>query len=100
VVKEANRVYRLWCGNNPGFQESGRVHLMAHSLGSIMAMDILCQQPTQLPQIDFNSTDVNHSIFEFDTKSVFFCGSPAGFFLLLNKCLYFSLLVLVPVWVN
>jgi hypothetical protein len=89
VVKEANRVYRLWCANNPGFQENGKVHLIAHSLGSIMAMDILCQQPTELPRIDFNTTDVNHSMFEFDTKSVFFCGSPAGFFLLLNKCLYF-----------
>ena len=88
VVKEANRVYRLWCENNPGFQEHGRVHLIAHSLGSVMAMDILSQQPTHLPHIDFASTEIHSNIFEFDTKGVFFCGSPAGFFLLLNKGMY------------
>lgn len=88
VVKEANRIYRLWCKNNPGFQYTGRVHLIAHSLGSIMAMDVLSQQPTRLPRIDFSKTDMNEDIFEFDTKNVFFCGSPAGFFLLLHKCLF------------
>ena len=45
-IKEANRVYRLWCLNNPGFAEYGRVHLIAHSLGSVMAVDILSRQPT------------------------------------------------------
>jgi hypothetical protein len=34
VIKEANHVYQLWCKNNPGFAETGRVHLIAHSLGS------------------------------------------------------------------
>lgn len=85
VVKEANRVYRLWCKNNPGFQENGRVHLIAHSLGSVMAMDILSHQPTKLPQFDFSTTPIHNDIFEFDTKNLFICGSPAGFFLLLNK---------------
>lgn len=85
VIKEANRVYRLWCRNNPGFQETGRVHLVAHSLGSAMAMDILSQQPTKLPKLDMRGEKVHEKMFEFDTKSLFFCGSPAGFFLLLNK---------------
>src|SRR6266576_4701036 len=40
-IQEANRIYRLWCANNPGFSEWGRVHLIAHSLGSVMAIDIL-----------------------------------------------------------
>ncbi|KAL9102049.1 MAG: hypothetical protein Q9163_002757 [Psora crenata] len=85
VIKEANRIYRLWCNNNPGFQETGRVHLITHSLGSVMALDILSKQPTRLPkQLDFKTTKVRTDIFEFDTKSLFFCGSPAGFFLLLN----------------
>lgn len=85
VVQEANRVYRLWCNNNPGFHETGRVHLVAHSLGSVMALDILSKQPTKLPKsLDFKTTKVRGDIFEFDTKSLFFCGSPAGFFLLLN----------------
>jgi DDHD domain len=85
VVKEANRVYRLWCKNNPGFHESGRVHLLAHSLGSVMALDILSHQPTKLANIDFSTAKIRDDIFEFDTKNLFFCGSPAGLFLLLNK---------------
>lgn len=86
VIKEANRVYRLWCRNNLGFQQHGRVHLIAHSLGSVMALDILSKQPTTLPKhLDLNSRKVHNDMFEFDTKSLFFCGSPAGFFLLLNQ---------------
>ncbi|CAG7925475.1 unnamed protein product [Penicillium olsonii] len=85
VIREANRVYRLWCKNNPGFQENGRVHLIAHSLGSVMAVDILSQQPTHVPRFDFSNTPLHSDIFEFDTRHLFLCGSPAGFFLLLNK---------------
>lgn len=86
VVKEANRVYRLWCRNNPGFEETGRVHLIAHSLGSVMALDILSKQPTRLPKhLGLKSRKPRNDMFEFDTKSLFFCGSPAGFFLLLNR---------------
>lgn len=85
VVKEANRVFRLWCKNNPGFREHGRVHLIAHSLGSAMALDILSHQPTSIPDFDFSTTGIHGDIFEFDTKNLFLCGSPAGFFLLLNK---------------
>jgi hypothetical protein len=85
VAKEANRIYRLWCENNPGFQENGRVHLIAHSLGSVMALDILSHQPTNTPRFDFPNTPLHSDIFEFDTRHLFFCGSPVGFFLLLNK---------------
>ncbi|GKZ36677.1 hypothetical protein AbraIFM66950_007852, partial [Aspergillus brasiliensis] len=85
VVKEANRIFRLWCENNPGFQQNGRVHLLAHSLGSAMALDILSHQPTTVPSFNFSKTEVHGDIFEFDTKNLFICGSPAGFFLLLNK---------------
>ncbi|KAL1955465.1 hypothetical protein VTO42DRAFT_8559 [Malbranchea cinnamomea] len=85
VIREANRIYRLWCRNNPGFKENGRVHLIAHSLGSVMALDILSNQPTIPPSIDFDDTEISHTVFEFDTKNLFLCGSPAGFFLLLNK---------------
>ncbi|KAI9769857.1 MAG: hypothetical protein M1835_006652 [Candelina submexicana] len=86
VVREANRVYRLWCKNNRGFDRKGRVHLIAHSLGSVMALDILSKQPTRLPmQINLESKLISDENFEFDTKGLFFCGSPAGFFLLLNR---------------
>ncbi|KAI9374880.1 DDHD domain-containing protein [Aspergillus egyptiacus] len=85
VVKEANRVFRLWCQNNPGFQQNGRVHLLAHSLGSAMAVDILSHQPTKIPNFDFSTVDVHPDIFEFDTKNLFICGSPVGLFLFINK---------------
>ncbi|KAI5299751.1 hypothetical protein KEM56_002982, partial [Ascosphaera pollenicola] len=91
VTREANRIYRLWCANNPGFQENGRTHLIAHSLGSVMAVDILSKQPTRLPpSLDLSisgptATPVSEETFEFDTRNLFLCGSPAGFFLLLNK---------------
>ncbi|KAJ5123192.1 hypothetical protein N7448_009289 [Penicillium atrosanguineum] len=85
VVREANRIFRLWCKNNPGFQDNGRVHLLAHSLGSVMALDILSHQPTHVPRFNFSETPLHHDILEFDTRHLFLCGSPVGFFLLLNK---------------
>ena len=85
VIKEANRVYRLWCRNNPGFQEHGRVHLIAHSLGSVMALDILSQQPTKVSGSKLKDRKVSDKTFEFNTSTLFCCGSPSGFFLLLNK---------------
>ncbi|KAH8601294.1 DDHD domain-containing protein [Bisporella sp. PMI_857] len=82
VITEANRVYRLWCKNNPGFHETGRVHLIAHSLGSAMAMEVLSTQPTS---VKYNEDNINFDHFDFNTTNLFFAGSPAGFFLLLNK---------------
>jgi hypothetical protein len=90
VIKEANRIYRLWCSNNPDFHTEGRVHLIAHSLGSVMALDILSKQPTRVPKhLDLTGKRVNTHMFEFDTSNLFFCGSPAGFFLLLNHASLF-----------
>ncbi|KEF55563.1 uncharacterized protein A1O9_08313 [Exophiala aquamarina CBS 119918] len=86
VIREANRVYRLWCRNNPGFEEHGRVHLIAHSLGSVMAMEILSRQPTRLTKdMKFDTHMPSEKMFEFDTTNLFSCGSPSGFFLLLNN---------------
>ena len=90
VIREANRVYQLWCRNNPGFAEHGRVHIIAHSLGSVMALDILSRQPTMIPKelsdpttVDLQAENLNH--FLFNTSNLFVAGSPAGFFLLLRK---------------
>lgn len=94
VIREANRVYRLWCKNNPGFQDHGRVHLIAHSLGSVMAVDILSNQPTHVPRFDFSNTALHSDIFEFDTRHLFLCGSPVGFFLLLNKGMFDCYIIL------
>ncbi|KJZ78880.1 hypothetical protein HIM_01653 [Hirsutella minnesotensis 3608] len=85
LVSEANRVYRLWCRNNPGFADKGRVHMIAHSLGSAMALDILSRQPTTVPRIDLTLSEPGTQYFEFDTKNLFLAGSPAGFFLLLER---------------
>ncbi|KAI0205798.1 DDHD domain-containing protein [Astrocystis sublimbata] len=84
LVKEANRVYRLWCRNNPGFSERGRVHLIAHSLGTVMSVDVLSRQPTSVPNLQISKPlDMHH--FEFDTKNLFLLGSPVAFFLLLER---------------
>ena len=103
VVSEANRVYKLWCRNNPEFHEHGRVHLsrstimqlyhqnadswiaVAHSLGSAMAMEILSKQPVRVPKLDLDVLEINTDHFDFNTTNLFFAGSPAGFFLLLDK---------------
>ncbi|KAK8039944.1 DDHD domain-containing protein [Apiospora rasikravindrae] len=84
LVGEANRVYRLWCRNNPGFSEKGRVHIIGHSLGSAMALEILSWQPTVTPPVNL-SKEMSLQHFEFDTKNLFLVGSPSAFFLLLER---------------
>ncbi|KAI0965963.1 DDHD domain-containing protein [Xylaria arbuscula] len=84
MVKEANRVYRLWCRNNPGFAERGRVHLIGHSLGTVMSVEVLSKQPTSIPSLQ-PSKPLQTQIFEFDTKNLFLLGSPVAFFLLLER---------------
>lgn len=85
LVGEANRIYRLWCRNNPGFAEKGRVHLIGHSLGSAMAIEVLSKQPTKAPPLDMSREHPETRFFEFDTSNLFLLGSPAGFFLLLER---------------
>lgn len=87
LVYEANRVYGLWCQNNPDFHKEGRVHIIAHSLGSAMALDVLSKQPTTAPEPSHSKKEkkIHTKHFDFDTKNLFFAGSPAGFFLLLEK---------------
>ncbi|KAK5112637.1 hypothetical protein LTR62_003952 [Meristemomyces frigidus] len=90
VIREANRVYQLWCRHNPDFASRGRVHIIGHSLGSVMSIDILSRQPTTLPKhlidptiVDLTEASLTH--FLFPTHNLFLAGSPAGFFLLLKK---------------
>ncbi|KAF3920764.1 hypothetical protein ABW20_dc0103042 [Dactylellina cionopaga] len=118
VIKEANKIYKLWCINNPGFGSElggGRVHLMAHSLGSAIALDILSGQPTdvfrvnsQIPTplpvvqpeklpnsnndddddasyMSANATPTAPGTFDFNTSNLFCAGSPASLFLLINR---------------
>lgn len=85
LIAEANRVFRLWCKNNPDFRKCGRVHLIAHSLGSAMALDVLSKQPTSVGAVNVSSRKMQKKYFEFNTTNLFFAGSPAAFFLLLDK---------------
>lgn len=85
LVREANRVYRLWCQNNPGFAEHGRTHLIGHSLGSAMSIEVLSKQPTSVSPVDLDITPPESNFFEFDTKNLFLLGSPSAFFLLLER---------------
>lgn len=83
VAREANKIYTAWCKNHPNFHNQGRVHIVGHSLGSVITMDILSNQPTTLPK-DKSPLEYNDSTFNFDTKNFFCAGSPLGFFLHLN----------------
>ncbi|RPA82800.1 hypothetical protein BJ508DRAFT_325262 [Ascobolus immersus RN42] len=120
VVAEANRVYNLWRKINPDFEKNGgRVHLIAHSLGSAISLDVLSSQPTTVRDQDTTTGEkgsVNKDslrrassrgplkpweriqspmgpapmkpkdeFLEFDISSLFCIGSPAAFFLLLNR---------------
>jgi hypothetical protein len=88
-IQEANRIYRLWCANNPGFSENGRVHLVAHSLGSVMAIDILSAQPSFVDPHFADPTipedELPDDQFIFNTTDLFVCGSPVGLFLMMKN---------------
>jgi len=88
LIVAANGVYRKWCANNPGFAEEGRVHIIAHSLGSAMSIEVLSRrQPAVVPGLDMAnpSPRPQPQYFEFNTTNLFLLGSPAGFFLLLEQ---------------
>ncbi|KAK9449734.1 DDHD domain-containing protein [Limtongia smithiae] len=86
VAAEANRIYRLWMRNNPGWR--GKVSIIGHSLGSVIAVDILSKQPTVPPPLysqNENSSEEAELLLEFPVRNFFVAGSPVGFFLLLNR---------------
>ncbi|KAK9382389.1 DDHD domain-containing protein [Kockiozyma suomiensis] len=86
VAAEANRIYRLWMRNNPGW--TGKVSIIGHSLGSVIAVDILSRQPSVPPPLFSQNEESSEEAdlqLEFPVKNLFLAGSPVGFFLLLNK---------------
>lgn len=106
AAKEANRIYRIFCKHNPGFDGDnghGNVHIIGHSLGSVIALDLLSFQPTKVAKDDFKDVETpdvtldlkvppqhqrkNHKIpnFCFNTSNLFLVGSPVGFFMLLHN---------------
>ncbi|CAJ0750773.1 23205_t:CDS:2 [Entrophospora sp. SA101] len=91
VTKEVNRVYNLFIKYNPSFLENnGKVSFCGHSLGSILAFDVLCHQPP-LPKISNSYGVFEEKIIiseniklDFKVYNFFAVGSPLGAFLLLK----------------
>lgn len=81
VVRDANRIYRLFCKRNPEFK--GKVSIIAHSLGTALATDILSNQPTHVPRNPSPQDFDKH--FVFDVSSLFFLGSPVAYMFFLNR---------------
>jgi len=91
VVEEANRVYQVFVKSNEYFTDGGRVHIIGHSLGSVIAMDVLSGQPTWVDPDKTDKLDKLH--FTFNTTSLFCVGSPAGFFLMYSPVCSLSVLI-------
>lgn len=78
VTKELNRVYSLYMERNPNFK--GKVHIMGHSLGSVISFDILSSQPNNRPE----NANIKKDLI-FDVDDLFCVGSPVGMFKLLGQ---------------
>ncbi|KAL5501511.1 hypothetical protein ACEPAH_8771 [Sanghuangporus vaninii] len=88
VVRQANRIYRMWCARNPGFDKTGRVHILAHSLGAALAGHILSNQPTIQPPLSSMEPECIHNcskLFLFNTSCLFMTGSPFPLFVHINR---------------
>ncbi|KAI0407667.1 DDHD domain-containing protein [Xylaria palmicola] len=96
VLKESNRIYRLFIERNPDFK--GKIHIIGHSLGSAIMFDILCRQkqpivsvdqprnplrfwPHERPETSKDSKDLS---FNFDVEDLYCLGSPVGLFQMLK----------------
>ncbi|KAL9537711.1 hypothetical protein MBANPS3_011533 [Mucor bainieri] len=95
ISKEINRVYRLFANRNPEFLEKGKVSIFGHSLGSLLAFDMLTLQPTTPPdhlrqpleEHPIPSTKTNDRKLPpltFPVQNFFAAGSPLGVILLLR----------------
>lgn len=62
TAKELNRVFKLFCENNPNFAKNPKVSIAGHSLGSVIANTLL--------RSDYK--------LDFEVENVFFLGSPVG----------------------
>ncbi|KAG0052492.1 hypothetical protein BGZ83_002522 [Gryganskiella cystojenkinii] len=100
VTTELNHVYKKFIHHNPDFlRRGGKVSILGHSLGSLLALDILNHQPFSpnhyqpIPSspvyekfISFDQGTLNPVSLEFPVTNFFALGSPIGLFLLLKGC--------------
>ncbi|TKY88375.1 hypothetical protein EX895_002727 [Sporisorium graminicola] len=87
---QANRQYRLFVRRNPEFEaKSGRVHIVAHSLGTVISSDLLSQQPNRVPLVkDLSHEEVQKAASQrllFNTHSFFAVGAPVALFFVLHR---------------
>lgn len=86
VVKECNRIYRLFKERNPSF--NGKISLVGHSLGSAIMFDILCQQkdPKSRPSQSSKSRRATEEglKLDFQVEDFYALGSPIGLFQMLK----------------
>ena len=98
VLREANRIYKLFKDRNPNFK--GKIHVIGHSLGSAIMFDILCRQrekeleagsfknPLKLwpahARDHYEPKVPKDLAFEFDVEDFYALGSPIGLFQMLK----------------
>ena len=96
VLKEANRIYKLFKERNPEFK--GKVHLLGHSLGAAIIFDLLCRQKEKTLERRPNplrvwpsaaareapAQDLGELAFDFDVEDFYCLGSPVGLFQMLK----------------
>jgi len=73
-----NRLYSIFVSRHPTFLEnSGKVSVLAHSLGSVLSIDLLCNMGT-------THNGVKYGKLDFDVDNFFAVGSPVGLFMTLK----------------
>ncbi len=72
VLRESNRLYRLFLQRNPHFK--GKIHVVGYSLGSLIAFELLCRQGSSI------STSGRVTGLGFTVEDFFCLGSPVGLF--------------------
>ena len=83
VLRECNRIYRLFLDRNPNFK--GQVSLIGHSLGSAILFDILCDQKSARSSSGIAKRKHAESRdLDFDAINFFCLGSPIGLFQMLR----------------
>ncbi|KAJ9475728.1 putative phospholipase, mitochondrial (putative) [Pseudozyma hubeiensis] len=90
AMQQANRQYRLFVKRNPEFEANkGRVHVVAHSLGTVISSDLLSQQPNRVPLVkDLSRQEVQEAEGKrllFNTHSFFAVGAPVALFFVLHR---------------
>ncbi|CAO3702023.1 unnamed protein product [Rhizopus stolonifer] len=104
IAREINRIYRLFIQRNPEFIEIGKISIFGHSLGSLLAFDMLALQPPNSPTEnleEFRTTEKNKlAPLLFPVDNFFAAGSPLGVILLLRGFKIASRKCLDPSYLN